>query len=234
MVETMIAVMILVTGISAAVGLAIFAFASSQNITKQLVAIGLAREGIEVVKNMRDTNWLKQITIDSTCYDPTTQTNIAKCYLNWQTQNSNINAVSGTPPEVNGHLVFDLIAGLWKLETCNALYGINFDPNISGASFAGFYTTLVSEVFCPSASAGVSHTVASSDFARQIVITEDDGVALYGSGANNPFNKNSGPRLVVKSRVWWADKKCPRNNVWPGVGKCSVEIQTYLTNWKNY
>ena len=56
-------------GVSSAVGLAIYAFNSSSSVTKQIIATGLAREGIEAVKNMRDTNWLQQTTIDTNCYN---------------------------------------------------------------------------------------------------------------------------------------------------------------------
>lgn len=239
LIETVIAIFILVSGITAAVGLAIFAFSSSQNISKQMIAVGLAREGIEAVKNMRDTNWLRQTSINKDCYNydsglsnpatltcPSSSTGGACCYKNWQTQVFDLNP-AGSPGSGNYRLRFDLAGNFWDLESAsNNRYGLDFDSNASGPSFLGFYSF-------PNGS-GVNHSVATSDFARQIVITEDNGVAQYGSGAANPFNKDTGYRLQVISRVWWTDKKCLRSNVWPGLGKCSVELQTYLTNWKNY
>lgn len=243
LIETVIAIFILVSGISAVVGLAVFAFSSSQNVSKQLVAVGLAREGIEAVKNIRDLNWLRQITINNNCYNPKTGNNDAYCYANWQSQAVNINPVglpacslptrNGLPNASGGscqayRLRFDLGGLFWDLENAaNNRFGLNFNSSTSLPSFLGYYDF-------PN-SAGVDHTNASSDYARQIVIIEDNGVPQYGSGANNPFNKAvTGVRLLVVSRVWWADKKCPRSNGWPGLGRCSVEIRTYLTNWKNY
>lgn len=242
LIETVVAIFMLVSGIAAAVGLAIFAFSSSQNVSNQMIAVGLAREGIEAVKNMRDTNWLRQTNIDRDCYNsdsgastppavncPASPTGGACCYKNWQREVFDIDPGGmGSPPASrNYRLRFDSLANFWDLEpAANGRYGLNFSTDVSSLAFWGFYTF-------PDGS-GVAHTQATSPFARQIVINEDNGVAQYGSGASNPFNKDTGYRLEVISRVWWTDKRCPRRDSWPGLGQCSVELRTYLTNWKNY
>lgn len=230
LIETVIAIFILISGITAALGLAIFAFTSSQNIASQMIAVGIAREGIEVVKNMRDTNWLQDL-LNNTCYNPKTGlNNDADCYPNWLSEQFDINPI-GNPGSEYFKLRIENTANYWDLNNENCLpscrFGLNFDSNISGPNFWGFYTF---------SGSGVTHTSATSDFARKITLVEDDGVALYGNGADNPFNKDGdkGYRLKVTSQVWWADKKCPRANDWPGLGRCSVELNTYLTNWKNY
>ena len=56
LIETLAAVFILVMGVSASVGLAIYAFNTSGGVVKQIIATGLAREGLEAVRNMRDSN----------------------------------------------------------------------------------------------------------------------------------------------------------------------------------
>ena len=85
LIETVAAIFILVMGITAAVGLAVYAFGNSTNITKQIVAVGLAREGVEAVKNMRDTNWLK-LNLATDCHDfsdlTPPNTNAGRCYKN--------------------------------------------------------------------------------------------------------------------------------------------------------
>ncbi len=237
LIETVIGIFILVTGIAAAVGLAVFALAGSQSAARQIVAIGLAREGVEAVKNMRDTNWLKQTAIDTNCYNPKTTQNTAKCYKSWLGTNGPPPPFCLDPTDNNGncngngatiqnyYLGQDAtIADFWVLirQRNSNNYGLNFDPDISGLNFKAFYTP--------------SNTLdGSSDFYRKIIITEDDGVANFGVGAGNPFNKNTGPKIKVQSQVWWTDnKKCPRVQDWPGEGKCSVELQTFLTNWKDY
>lgn len=237
LIETVIAIFILVSGIAAAVGLAIFAFSSSQNIVKQTVAVGLAREGIEAIKNMRNTNWLSQTAIDTNCYNPKTLLEDAKCYKNWITQtyclepnNNNGNACNGGSQTRNYNLGFDpALPEYWVLEKQKVgpndtyEYGLDLDTAITGANFKGFYS--------------VSHSeFGNSGFHRKIVITVTDGAIQYGTGPNSPFyEKSTGPKLLIQSQVRWTDKKCPDTKDWPeGVGECSVQLSTYLTNWKNY
>jgi type II secretory pathway pseudopilin PulG len=245
MIETLIAIFILVSGIAAAVGLAVYAFSSSESITKQIIGVGLAREGIEAVKNMRDTNWLQGTLSNPTtnppgCYNYASSTAFnASCYKGWMgtngppppfcldptANNGNCNGVGATTQSfyLGKDPTDTSFPNFWNLQrqfnTNN--YGLDFSTTTTAGGFQGFYY--------PSNS-----TLSGSGFYRKIIITEDDGVAQYGSGAGNPFNKDTGPRLLVTSQVWWKDKKCPVSTDWPGLGKCSVELRTYLTNWKNY
>ena len=89
LVETMVASLVLVLGIGAAVTLSIYGLGATSSVSKQLVAIGLAREGIEAVKNMRDTNWLRATMVTS-CYNFYTGQSNAGCYPDW------LNATSGS------------------------------------------------------------------------------------------------------------------------------------------
>ncbi len=237
LIETVVAIFILVMGVTAAVGLAIYVLNASTNITKQIIATGLAREGIEAVKNMRDSNWLKDI-LSTDCYSPLSQTYEANCYRSWQggassTVPYNINPGDTAISSQNLRLRIDFShTNYWRPENVpgggpNAnTYGLNFDNDVNNVGFSGFY-------FVPQPN-GIKMSSASSEYARQVIIAEDDGVSQYGSGLGNPYNKDLGPRLKITSRVWWADKKCPRVDTWPGLGKCSVQIETTLTNWKDY
>ncbi|HYF05355.1 MAG TPA: hypothetical protein VEA59_04250 [Patescibacteria group bacterium] len=80
-IETMVAIFILVTGIFAVLALATDSFASTSNIKNQIIATGLVREGIEVVKNMRDTNWLNSQVSD--CYNYSTTHAAPRCHQDW-------------------------------------------------------------------------------------------------------------------------------------------------------
>ncbi|MBI3231958.1 MAG: type II secretion system protein [Candidatus Doudnabacteria bacterium] len=140
LIETIIAIFILVSGIAAAVGLAIFALSKSQNITKQMVAVGLAREGVEAIKNMRDTNWLKQTVINTNCYNRVTGANDAKCYQNWQDEVFDIEPTSGNPATKNVILLLDHNPGDYWVLCDKTKYGLAFDSNISNANFEGYYT----------------------------------------------------------------------------------------------
>ncbi len=79
LIETLVAIFILITGLSAAISLAISTSRSTDNSSKKIVATGLAREGIEVVKNIRDSNWLN----DNLSSCPSMGTG-QQCYQNWQ------------------------------------------------------------------------------------------------------------------------------------------------------
>lgn len=84
LIETMVALFILSMGVSSAVGLSIYAFGSSNTILNQIIGTGLAREGIEAVRNMRDTNWLNDSLITNGCYNFVTGAiDSENCYQNW-------------------------------------------------------------------------------------------------------------------------------------------------------
>jgi Tfp pilus assembly protein PilV len=225
LIETLVAAFILTMGITAAVGLAIYVFSTSGGITKQMVAIGLAREGIEAVKNMRDTNWLKQPAIDENCYNYETLDSTGKCYKNWLGKDASTDYYCVNPSNTSGDycnglqtsrtyiLSFDKTKtdiSYWVLPQEASNFGLNFDG--AGAAGKGFY-------YASGSAQG------SSIYYRKITITKN---------SNPPFDRDIGPELDVKSQVWWTDKRCPKNPNWPGAGKCSVEMETYLTNWKDY
>jgi len=234
LIETMAAVFILTMGVTASVGLAVYAFSASTLVTKQIIGTGLAREGIEAVRNMRDTNWLQQTSLDN-CYDFTSSPIgqlTAKCYSHWMgnggppyycinpTNNSGLGSCNGNGDTLDYYILgFDSTnsgTGFWSLQKQDTQgnnvgkYGLDFDPNGS----SGFYVP-------------GSNQNGSSAYYRKITITK------LGDGPN--FNQAGlGPKLFVQSQVWWTDKKCPRVVDYPGPGKCSTELDMFLTNWKNY
>lgn len=59
--ETIVALSILVTGIGGAVGLVAQSLSTVSAIKDIIVAANLAQEGIEVVRNLRDENWLNDL-----------------------------------------------------------------------------------------------------------------------------------------------------------------------------
>lgn len=246
LIETLAAIFILVMGITAAVGLAVYVFASSTNITKQVIATGLAREGIEAVKNMRDTNWLK-FTLDKDCNNfatttppaslpvpavcPGTSITASCCYRSWLGVNTGpLNCVpSGKDKSfcinpTGGNQSFSLDI---NENTADKFWVLSPAPNGSelyiytGSDWSfmspGLYRDEIGSNYSP------------SGFYRQIILNTIGNNNVY------PFNTNIGPRLQVTSRVWWKDKKCPVSNTWDGAKPtCRMEIQAYLTNWKNY
>lgn len=59
--ETMIAITVLMTGILSIVTMLIFNIKQTTNFKNRIIAYNLAQEGIEIVKNIRDTNWLNSL-----------------------------------------------------------------------------------------------------------------------------------------------------------------------------
>jgi type II secretory pathway pseudopilin PulG len=224
LIETVVAIFILVMGITAAAGLAIYALNTSSNTTKQIIATGLAREGVEAVKNMRDTNWLK-IDYDDDCYNYQTGASDAICYQDWLgdtgcggTDNERGYCMDPGNSDQPYRLVFSNSATnkFWTMQTENqAEYGLNLVKNINDSAFTGYYVS----------ANGLSN--GNSDYYRKVTLTKTTS-APYHNGDNME-------KIEVLSQVWWADKKCPRATNWSGTkAACRVEIRSYLTNWKDY
>jgi type II secretory pathway pseudopilin PulG len=205
LVETMVAIFIMVMGITAALGLAIYSFNATSLVNKQIVAMGLAREGIESVKNMRDTNWLQSPQFDAGC----------NCYTDWQESYYNINTNG------NGTYTLDFnpfAEPYWLLTPESKNFRLSYD---STASSGRFYFPSYSSLGGESG----SDRYSDSDYYRRITLTED---------ADSPYNSTS-PRLQVTADVWWKDKKCPDATYYEdSKPSCRVRLVTYLTNWKNY
>lgn len=224
LIETVVAVFILVMGITAALGLAIYALNASGNVSKQIIGIGLARQGLEAVRNMRDTNWLGS-TLNTDCYNYVDGSNTGLCYKTWLSVNGcggngNDKGYCISPAGGNASYRLGLFSNAsqknWSLQSATNNWGLDLDTGITNFSFKGFYVpnTLQSD--------------GSSDYYRKITLQ---------TVTSQPFDQaDLGPKLLVKSQVWWVDKKCPRSQAqdWPGAGKCSIELDSYLTNWKNY
>lgn len=60
LVETMIAIAILVGGITAALSVLSFMLRTVHVLKHEFIAAHLASEGVEVIRNIRDTNWLRR------------------------------------------------------------------------------------------------------------------------------------------------------------------------------
>lgn len=250
LIETMSAVFILIMGVTSALGLAIYAYSSSTMITKQIIATGLAREGVEAVKNMRDTNWLKQLSvnINKDCYNyasttpagigpspatcPGNTSTASCCYRNWlqepgcagQGNDKGFCISPGAPPAESNYTLAiqkDPTKKIWVLSSPGNTTLYEYKgSNWDALAFDGLYKD--------SSSSGYG----DSGYRRQITLST---LGSNSSGLYNPtVFSGVAPRLEVTSRVWWTDKKCPSSATWPGHGKCSIEIKGYLTNWKNY
>ncbi len=259
LIETLAAIFILTMGVTAGVGLANFVLGSSTSITNQVIATGLAREAVEAVKSMRDTNWLQANTINTDCYNFSGGTSDGPCYRNWLTQNiygsvfwGNQITSSLNPPANPSFYILSFIGPdainpgfplYWQAPYYNwNLYNVNnttavdnicsSHPNGNKLSYAldlsdaplstvkfgaGYYTP-------------TCEPMGTSGFYRKITLQTINTPPFDRSDSNNDLAE-----LLVKAQVWWTDnKRCAPSSDWPGLGKCSIEIDTFLTNWRTY
>ena len=90
LIETIMAIFILTTGLSSGLALAVFSFGAASDISEKIVATGLAREGVEGVRRRRDSNWIAG-SLGSCSGLGTGQ----QCYSTWLTQSYNITGSTG-------------------------------------------------------------------------------------------------------------------------------------------
>lgn len=212
LIETLVACFILVMGITAALTLGTYSLGATGNIKQQIIGAGLAREGIEVVKNMRDTNWLRgSLSVD--CYNYTEKDYSAFCYKDWL-KTSDGYKISGDGSVATYTLRFNGENNLpWQLYQTEKEFGLDF-VSLEKEKSQVFYNN----------SDGLVARNGNSGFARKITITEDDFA---------PFDQpDIGPRLKVTSQVWWTGKNCEMTDDVNPDKSCSVTLETYLTNWR--
>ena len=222
LIETIVAAFVLTMGIGAALGLANYSLGVSTNIRQQTIAIGLAREGIEVVKNIRDTNWLVTDLVP-TCYNYETTEFTTYCYKEWlnpsQAGGQDIRPTGGSKTFI---LKFDnSLDQPWIIEGTVDKFGLHASPGGATAKTPVFYHS----------NSLVDAVSASSKFARKITISED---TFSPFNADNADVEHASSRLKVTSQVWWEEKNCPMTNDVVANSPCLITLETYLTNWKNF
>ncbi len=68
LIETIIAVTVIIIGSSAAIGITHSSLKGNESIGYKMVAMNLAQEGIEAVKNIRDSNYLRFASDPDSCW----------------------------------------------------------------------------------------------------------------------------------------------------------------------
>jgi type II secretory pathway pseudopilin PulG len=220
LIETLIAVFILVTAVLSAIGVVIHALGTSSVSRNQIIALNLAREGIDVIRSMRDSNWMAaDLSLDTTddlqtCGDPQLQSYLI-CYKQTFAGPSFNLADSG-------------------IDTRK--YRIDFDPNnpyyfnlTQTTGDQNYLLCLQSNGTYMSNSLGSAPIAcADSKFARRITIN---------SNSNSPYTVQN-PEKIIKSIVVWKGRGCTDFNqtVDPDAlaTPCKVSIEEHLTNWKDF
>lgn len=207
MIETIVAIFIMVTALSAGTGLAIYALSSSETAKNQTIAGNLAREGVEAVRIVRDSNWLAQTaTFSPNCAD------IGKpCYPN---AFQNITAFNPVTDNTRYRALFDPTTRTWSLGTAATAADFSLCQQSNGTFLHN--------------NNGLGVACNNGKFARRVIIK-------VGSTAS-PYSAQN-PDLIVESIVEWTGKRCPTTlPVIPNEnsGQCKLILQDRLTNWKDY
>lgn len=233
--ETIVAIFILVTALVSGLGLALYAVANSSNAKSQLVASNLARQGIEAVRMVRDSNWLAAEDVGSiddltSCTYPNPPPNDQRpCYP----ETFDVNATSGTQTSLN-----------------NGDFVAQFDGNLSLES-----AFLYSPFLCVQANGNITHPFRTFGFigcanggiryARIVNIATGNTNPPYTADSTNPSAASGhSPEKVVTVTVVWMGRNC---TVFPtdSLGmynfnprtfstRCKLEVTERLTNWKDY
>ncbi|MBI4363229.1 MAG: prepilin-type N-terminal cleavage/methylation domain-containing protein [Candidatus Doudnabacteria bacterium] len=206
LIETIVAIFVLTLALSGGVALAIYALSNSARSFSQIVATNLAREGIEVARAMRDSNWLASDAKGNPPWDLTACADIGGrlCYpraYDGVAGYNNYNIRSGSY-----RAEFSEQDKTWALASnASANFGLYLQGN-------GLYN---------------HNQNGPMLYARKIKITENTA---------SPYtNQNSNSELIVQSIVGWVGKNCTAmTNEDPETTNCKLVLEEHMTNWKDY
>lgn len=209
MIETVVAIFVLTTGLISGLALAISSFSASSEISDKIAATGLAREGIEAMRRMRDTNWLASKAagglIACTDLDPP-----QPCYPTWLDESYDI----------------------WDQAGGGTVYRIDVDLTSAGNKWSAVLSNSSDDFrLYLQSGGGLGHTLTSSPtkFFRKVEIEYVSTVY--------PYTPTS-PLVLVRSTVWWVGGRCPVPSgnylADPSQTTCRLITEEYLTNWRNY
>lgn len=228
LIETVVAIFILVMGISTAIGLAIYSFQNTDNATKAIVGTSLAREAIEGIKNKRDSNWVYADmhsdyydcsfsgTITQTCDPDWAQGLASGSYaIDFVSQNPNIDPSNSqdvlTPSPVSYQLLY-----------CPASGGANANTYISSSAGGSCLVAAQPTIYSRKVTLNLTDTDSNDPTSGQVFsfVNRDNG--------------NTYPALLdVVATVWWQSRRCPTTND-PSTlpTSCKVVLETHLLNWR--
>jgi len=148
-IEAMVAITIIVTSVASALTLVQSSVTATHNGGIQVVAANLAREGLEVVRAARDTNWLKGNSFQVGLVDPGgTNRKDARPILNLATGDWTL-SFTVIPPDLSNAVVYDTTDGLY----------VQADAQPSGAASSPYTRVLTLNHLCRDGSTGVERIV---------------------------------------------------------------------------
>jgi type II secretory pathway pseudopilin PulG len=238
LIETIVAIFILTMALISGLSLAIFASQASTDSRDKIIATNLAREGLEVVRMLRDTNWLSAQDLASV--DDLFETNGGCSFGGGSANNRPCYPEAFDEP--------------YDIQTSNTLqnYRVVFNP--SSPTGTGFDWDILNGsenyLLCVWDDGSYRHNLPNGTgctpdvgrFARRITVARGNISSPYTSDSNSP-DSGSGhsPEKIITSVVVWQGRGCAP---WPASilnlnpvtfsTKCKVILEERLTNWKDY
>ena len=126
--ETIVAIGIIIVGLVSALGLITNALFYVSNIQDRLIAVNLIEEGIEVARNIRDNNWLQNLSWNNGLADGSYQASY---------NSTSLSAYSGSA------LLFDSNTGLYSYTSGNTT---NYVRQISITNLSSYEIRIISTV----------------------------------------------------------------------------------------
>lgn len=147
-IEVIAAVFILTVGVVGVFSAVNYALSATQNISSRLIAAYLAQEGIEVVRNIRDGNWLEQRTNPTLPWDagiPTTA-----CGVDY-TQNSCLTTLADAYLRINSSGLYGYQSGTAtsfkrKIETTKAPGTMNVKVTVTWQERGRIHSFVAQEI----------------------------------------------------------------------------------------
>ncbi|MCP4522662.1 MAG: hypothetical protein GY828_00420 [Candidatus Gracilibacteria bacterium] len=170
----------------------------------KLVAISMAKEGIEAFTNIRDTNW-KVLPGDYT-----------NC---WNTLNYDISCFNATPPKTSTDIGHDSSYTIYRNSTNYRWYLQNFFPT------GGYSNSTYRENFRVWYDNDGFFTQTGTIIQMKPVFTREIKVSYIEDGLVSGFTDSNEQKMKVTSLVQWTDPSSTKVK--------KVELETILTNWKN-
>lgn len=205
LIETIVAIFILTSALTAGLGLTIYAFSSTTTSQNQIIASNLAREGIEVVRMMRDSNWLASDVSGDPTFNLQSCADISGRLCYPKTYSGPAYAI----PTGNFRMTFDTTTNAWFTDA-SANYDLYF------TSGNGTYS------WTPNSSIPI--------FARMINVTLNSAAPYTNQNSNQQMIVKS----VVAWRGKNCPDFLTSQDLLTLASHCKVIVEEHMTNWKDY
>lgn len=189
---------------------------TSDSNENRVAGANLAREGVELVRAARDSNW-QALGEQEEIGPPASQLQAWNCYANSQAQSFTVVVANRKPAcdGVFGSVQSDIVNFQANPNTGNGVPYFTNESTTATTTRSGTYRLCqnVSGIFVPSPTGGLQKCSSGPTFYRRVSVQR-------GKNLHDPPNPAT-YNLLVKSYVTWPDNPA-----------ADIVIEEYLTDWR--